>query len=66
MPDIISISFTQSATVDLATELCGFMKVTNNWEAWFFSLQIDAFSIYQSKAATTHNALSVRNEACET
>ena len=30
MPDIISISFTQPATVDLTTALCGFMKLTNN------------------------------------
>ena len=29
-PDIISICFTQPATVDLATALCGFMKLTNN------------------------------------
>ena len=27
MPDIISICFTQRATVDLATALCGFMKL---------------------------------------
>ena len=38
MPKIISICFTQPATVDLTTGSCGFMKLTNNWEAWFFSL----------------------------
>ena len=30
MPDIVSICFTQPATVDLTTALCGFMKLTNN------------------------------------
>ena len=30
MPAIINICFTQSETVDLATALCGFMKLTNN------------------------------------
>ena len=45
MPDIISVCFTQPATVDLATELSGFMKLNNNWEVWFFSLQIDDLSI---------------------
>ena len=30
IPNIISICFTQPATVDLATALCGFMKLTNN------------------------------------
>ena len=30
MADIISICFTEPATVDLATALCGFMKLTNN------------------------------------
>ena len=30
MPDIISICFTQPATVDLATLLCGFIRLTNN------------------------------------
>ena len=30
MPDIISICLTQPATMDLATTLCGFMKLTNN------------------------------------
>ena len=33
MPDIISICFTQPATVDLATALFGFMKLSNNCEA---------------------------------
>ena len=33
------------AIVDLATALCGFMKLTNSWETWFFSLQIDVLSI---------------------
>ena len=36
MPDIINICFTQPATVDLATALWGLMKLTNNWEDWFF------------------------------
>ena len=30
MPDIISICFTQPATVDLATALCDFMILTNS------------------------------------
>ena len=33
MPDIISICFTQPATVDLATALCGCMKPKTNCEA---------------------------------
>ena len=33
MPDIISTCFTQPSTVDLATALCGFMKLTNNLKA---------------------------------
>ena len=61
MPDIISICFTQPATVDLSTALCGFMKLTDNWDVWFFSLHIYVLSIQQSKGATTHNALSDGN-----
>ena len=30
MPDIISIYLAQLAAVDLATALCGFIKLTNN------------------------------------
>ena len=30
IPDIISICFTQPATVDWATALCAFMKLTSN------------------------------------
>ena len=36
IPGIISICLTQPTT-DLATALCGFMKLANNWEVWFFS-----------------------------
>ena len=31
MTDVISICFTQPATVDLATALCGFIILTNNY-----------------------------------
>ena len=43
--DIISICFTQPATVGLTTALCGFMKLTKNWEAWFSSPQTEVISI---------------------
>ena len=33
MPDIISICFIQPATLDLATALCGFMMLTNDWKS---------------------------------
>ena len=33
MPDIISICFIQPATLDLATVLCGFIMLTNDWKS---------------------------------
>ena len=60
-PDIISICFIQPATADLTTALSGFVKLSNNWKAWFSSLYTDVACIQQSKAATTYNALSDGN-----
>ena len=56
MPDIISICFIQPATVDLATALCGIIKVIIE-KLHFFPPRL----IQQSKATTTHNALSDGN-----
>ena len=48
MPDIISIYLAQLATVDLATALCGFIKLTSNWEALLFPLSIIIFFLYSN------------------
>ena len=48
MPDVISICFTQPATVNLVTVSCGFVKLTNDWEPWFFFISRLLFFLYSN------------------